>query len=176
MRKHVYCWLVALLLASLLAGCGAPAAPEVTKEEVEVTRVVEKQVPVEVTRVVDKEVEVEVTRVVEKEAEAPPPAGETLYEAVWPRGKAAVKITPLAGRLDTLEGKTICELWDYMFRGDEVFPMLEEALAAKYAGIKFVNFAEFGRTHGGDEAEVIASFPEKFEEFGCDAVISAVGC
>lgn len=109
-------------------------------------------------------------------AKGPVAATDKVYEAVWPRGKAISKIIPLAKRLDTLEGKTVCELWDYMFRGDEVFPMVEKLLSEKYPGIKFVNYKEFGRTHGADEGKVLAAFGENFKKFGCDAVISAVGC
>ena len=103
-------------------------------------------------------------------------AKDEVYDVVWPRGRAVSKIIPLAKRLDTLEGKTVCELWDYMFRGDEIFPMLEKLLLEKYPGIKFVHYKEFGRTHGADEAKVLAAFGEKFKKFGCDAAISAVGC
>ena len=103
-------------------------------------------------------------------------ARDEVYEVVWPRGKAAVKIIPLAKRVDTLAGKTVCELWDGLFRGDEIFPMLETWLAEKYPGIKFVSYKEFGATHGADERANLAAFGEKFKKFGCDAVISGVGC
>ena len=33
-----------------------------------------------------------------------------LYKVVWPRGKRVAKIIPVAKRLDTLQGKTVCEL------------------------------------------------------------------
>jgi hypothetical protein len=100
----------------------------------------------------------------------------TLYEVVWPRGKKIVEITPVAKRLDTLQGKTICELWDWMFRGEEIFPVLERELAKRYPGIKIINYRVFGSTHGKDEAETIAALPSKLKEQGCDAVVSGVGC
>lgn len=103
-------------------------------------------------------------------------AQEGKYEVVWPRAKTVVKIMPLAQRIDTLKGKTVCELWDDLFRGDEIFPMIEKNLSKKYPGIKFVNFKEFGSTHGKDEKAVLDSFREKFAKYRCDAVVSGVGC
>lgn len=98
------------------------------------------------------------------------------YEALWPRSPRQTKVKPLAPRLDTLEGKTVAQVWDHVFRGDEVFASLEEGLRARYPGVKFVSWREFGNTHGGEEREVVASLPEKFREMGVDAVISGMGC
>jgi hypothetical protein len=99
-----------------------------------------------------------------------------IYEVVWPYGEKVGKISHLAKRLDTLNGKTVCEIWDYVFKGDKIFPILEKELAKQYPGIKFVNYSEFGSTHGGEEKRTIASLPSKLKENRCDAVISAVGC
>ena len=41
------------------------------------------------------------------------------YEALWPRSPRQVQLKPLAKRLASLEGKTIAQLWDFVFRGDE---------------------------------------------------------
>ncbi|MFC1934566.1 hypothetical protein ACFLXX_05440 [Chloroflexota bacterium] len=98
------------------------------------------------------------------------------YEVVWPRGKKVVKGIRFANRLDTLEGKTIGFLWDWMFYGDVMFPMIEGELTKRYHGIKFVNYEEFGSTHGEKEADVLAGLPDKFKQNKCDAVISGVGC
>jgi hypothetical protein len=99
-----------------------------------------------------------------------------IYEALWPRSPRQVGVKPLARRLDTLEGKTIAQLWDYVFRGDEVFPLLEEGLRQRYPNVRFVSWKEFGSTHGSDEREVLASMPRRFKELGVDAVISGMGC
>ena len=50
------------------------------------------------------------------------------YEVVWPCGERRLTQRPLAKRLDTLNGKTIAQLWDYLFAGDEVFKAIEEKL------------------------------------------------
>jgi len=106
-----------------------------------------------------------------------PNAGrDGFYEALWPRSPRQVGLQPLASRLDTLKGRKIAQLWDFVFRGDEVFAHLEEALTKRYPGVSFVSWKEFGSTHGSDEREVLSSLPRRFREMGVDAVVSGMGC
>src|SRR5580698_5925796 len=98
------------------------------------------------------------------------------YEVVWPCGERMQKMRPLAKRLDTLNGKTIAQLWDFLFAGDEVFTQLEESLRAQYPGVKFVSWREFGSTHAVNEKELLASLPQRFKELGVDAAISSMAC
>ena len=98
------------------------------------------------------------------------------YEALWPRSPRQVGVKPLARRLESLEGKTVAQLWDYVFRGDEVFGLLEKELSAKYPGMRFINWREFGNTHGSDEHQVLAALPTRLKELKVDAVISGMGC
>jgi hypothetical protein len=98
------------------------------------------------------------------------------YEALWPRSPRQAKRQRLAPRLATLEGKTVAQLWDYVFRGDEVFECLEQGLAARFPGVRFLSWREFGNTHGSDERQVIAALPERLRQMGVDAVISGMGC
>ena len=60
-----------------------------------------------------------------------PAPNDGYYEVVWPRAPRQSKRRALAPRLDTLEGKTIAQLWDYLFKGDQVFALLEEGLKAR---------------------------------------------
>lgn len=101
---------------------------------------------------------------------------EGLLAVVWPRGKKVVKLRPLADRLDTLLGKTVGQLWDEIFRGDEIFPLLEEGLRQRFPGVKFVNYEVFGSTHGSEEHQVLAELPAKLKRLGVDAVISGMAC
>ncbi len=102
-------------------------------------------------------------------------AAET-HEVAWPRGPSAVKVIPLAKRLDTLAGKTVCEVWDWVFRGDELFPLLEKELTNRYPGIKFVSYNLFGNPFTAREAQVYVELPEQAKKHGCDAFIVGVGC
>jgi hypothetical protein len=98
------------------------------------------------------------------------------YEVLWPRSPRQVQLQPLAKRLDTLEGKTIAQLWDYVFRGDEVYALLEEGLKERFPNIRWVSYKEFGSTHGGEEREIVAALPRRFKELKVDAAISGMGC
>lgn len=63
-----------------------------------------------------------------------------IHDVVWPRAARQMEIAPVAPRLDTLEGKTVAQLWDYLFHGDEVFDHLEAGLKERYPSIKFVTW------------------------------------
>ena len=97
------------------------------------------------------------------------------FEVLWPRSPRQVTAKSVAPRLDTLDGKTIAELWDFVYRGDELFKWLEDGLRARFPGVRFVNWREFGSIHGSDEREVLAVLPQRFRELGVDAAISAMG-
>ncbi|MBI2908317.1 MAG: hypothetical protein HYX92_11770 [Chloroflexi bacterium] len=100
---------------------------------------------------------------------------EPVYDVVWPLGKSVFEALPLANRADDLSGKTVCELWEWLFRGEEIFPILRELLAERYPGVKFVDYTVFGNTHGSKEKELMAALPDMLRRHGCDAVISGVG-
>ena len=99
---------------------------------------------------------------------------EGSFEVVWPRSPRQVKHKKLARRLPTLEGKVVAQLWDYLFRGDEVFETLEQGLRERFPDVRFIGWREFGNTHGSDEREVMAALPERLKSLGVDAVISAM--
>ncbi|HEU5321778.1 MAG TPA: hypothetical protein VFX28_13310 [Methylomirabilota bacterium] len=100
---------------------------------------------------------------------------EPVHEVVWPLAPATAAPTALAARPADLRGKTIGELWDYLFKGEEIFPLLRRALARRFPGIRFVEYGRLGSIHGRDEAELAASLPGLLRAHGCDGVVSAVG-
>lgn len=98
------------------------------------------------------------------------------YEVLWPRSARTAELVELAPRPAGLEGKRVAFIWDYLFRGDEIFPILERELRARVPGIEFVSYEAFGTTHGAGEHEVLDSFPQRFRELGVDLAISGMGC
>ena len=98
------------------------------------------------------------------------------HSVFWPRSPRQVELKPLAQRLATLNGKTVAQLWDYLFHGDEVFDLLEVELKKRFPEVRFVSWRVFGNTHGSDEHEVLAALPRRFEELKVDAAISGMGC
>ncbi len=100
---------------------------------------------------------------------------EPVYSVLWPLAKRAVRPQGAAPRLPDLSGKTVGEFWDYIFRGEIVYPMIREQLRARFPGIKFVEYPEFGNFHGARSREIVAELADKIRLHGCDAVISGIG-
>jgi len=75
-------------------------------------------------------------------------AKESAYHVVWPKGEKTLKLAEVSNRLDTLAGKTTGLLWDYVFRGNEIFAIIQKGLAERFPGIKFVNCDRFGNGLG----------------------------
>ncbi len=87
-----------------------------------------------------------------------------------------MQVHRLADRLDELDDKRVAFLWDDLFRGDELFPVIEAELTERFGGVEVVGYEEFGNTHGGDEAEVISRLPDRLRTRRIDAVVSGMGC
>jgi hypothetical protein len=100
---------------------------------------------------------------------------EPYYKVVWPLGKLAYQPIALKPHPTDLNGLTVCELSDYGFKAEVIFPLVRKLLKQRYPDIKFIGYTTFGNTHGSQEDEVIAALPEKLKNHGCDAVISGVG-
>jgi hypothetical protein len=100
---------------------------------------------------------------------------EPQYEVVWPLGRSAYEDRPPNARVADLNHAVVGELWDYLFRGEEIFPILREQLKARYPGIRFVTYDVFGNVHGPKQRELVARVPELLREHSVDAVISAIG-
>lgn len=98
------------------------------------------------------------------------------YEVVWPRSPRGVQQRRRADRLDSLAGKRVAFLWDYVFRGDELFPVLADELTKRFDDIEIVSFEEFGNLHGSDEKERVGRLPDALRDRGVDAVVSGMGC
>ena len=102
--------------------------------------------------------------------------GREIYRVVWPRGARTVQASDVAPRLSTLEGKTIGQLWDDLFRGDEIWPILKQELGKRFSGVNFIDHDAFGSTHGDEEHRVLSELPGKIKSMNIDAVVSGMGC
>lgn len=101
---------------------------------------------------------------------------EPQYRVVWPRSPRGVQRRRGADRLATLDGARIAFLWDYVFRGDELFPVLADELRARFADVGIVDYDVFGNLHGADEKARVARLPDDLRTRGVDAVVSGMGC
>ncbi len=101
---------------------------------------------------------------------------EPTYDVVWPRSPRGIQQHRRAPRLDTLNGKRVAFLWDYLFRGDELFPVLADQLQARFPTVEIIDYTEFGNLHGADEKERVGRLPDDLRSRGVDAVVSGMGC
>jgi len=102
-------------------------------------------------------------------------AGKEIYEVVRPIGEAASQTMRAAPRLDTLEGKTVCEVWNAGYRGERTFPKIRELLQKRYPGVRIVPYTEFPFTRHYDIDEVLKDLPQLLRQKGCDALVSGNG-
>lgn len=98
------------------------------------------------------------------------------YQVVWPSSPSGIQKQRRADRLDTLNAKTVAFLWDYLFRGDELFPILADELRTRFDGLEVIGYEKFGNLHGADEKERVGRLPDDLRNRGVDAVVSGMGC
>ena len=101
---------------------------------------------------------------------------EPTFDAVWPGSPRGVQKRRSAPRLNSLAGKRVAFLWDYLFRGDELFPLLTEQLEERFSNLEIVDYTEFGNLHGADEKVRVERLPDDLRSRGVDAVVSGMGC
>lgn len=101
------------------------------------------------------------------------------FAVLSPAGAETIKRTTVAPPLDGFEGKTICEVWNGVYKGNDTFPALRELLKQKYPGVRVIPYTEFPSNYGGEtlteqraSAQQIARMAK---EKGCDALISGNG-
>ncbi len=104
----------------------------------------------------------------------------TKLKVVSPVGEAVVQQRDLAPRLDTLEGKTVCEIWNAGFRGEVVFPIIEEMLRKRYPGVKVIPYTEFplinlASMETAIREKTLEAVRARLMDKGCDAVITGNG-
>lgn len=101
---------------------------------------------------------------------------EPTYDVVWPRSARGVQQQRQAQRLEQLDGARIAFLWDDLFRGDELFPVLEAELRTRFPTCEVIGYETFGNLHGADEKQRVGRLPDDLRSRGIDAVVSGMGC
>ena len=102
-----------------------------------------------------------------------------ILEVVSPLGRAAVSLARSAPRLPDLNGRTIGEFWNGVFKGDQTFPAIRRLLEQRFTRLKIIPFTEFPHAPGSDDPAQQRERARKMAalagEKGCDAVISGNG-
>lgn len=101
---------------------------------------------------------------------------EPHHDVVWPRAPRGVQRRRRADRVASLDRARVAFLWDHLFRGDELFPVLARELRARHPDVEIVDHTEFGNLHGADEKLRLARLPSELRDRGVDAVVSGMGC
>lgn len=99
---------------------------------------------------------------------------ESNIEVVWPLGARQRASGEFAPRLGNLSGKTLAEVWSWMWGGDDAYQVLRNELLQRYPDLNIIPYTEFGNIHGPDENEVVAGLPAELKKRGVDGVILGI--
>ena len=81
--------------------------------------------------------------------------------------------------MDSLKGKTICEVYNNHFKGELMFNTYRRLFREKFEGVKIIPFDEFPIVYvGGDAASqkaIARQIAALAKERGCDALITGNG-
>ena len=82
--------------------------------------------------------------------------------------------------LDTLNGKTVCEMWNGNFEGPTSFRIIREMLQKRYPGVKVIPHTELPIStvqslSAQNKKQTLETLRAKMIEKGCDAVITGNG-
>ncbi|MBI2910248.1 MAG: hypothetical protein HYX92_21610 [Chloroflexi bacterium] len=102
-----------------------------------------------------------------------------MYSALSPLGEPTIEKASAAPRISDLSGKTVCEVWNGVFRGDITFPIIRELLQKRYPGVKVIPYTEFPiPDNRGTTAELLRrvdAIVAQAIQRGCDAMIVGNG-
>jgi len=100
-------------------------------------------------------------------------------KVVSPEGLQLASIGAVSRHLDTLEGKTIGEVYNNHFKGEFMFETYRRLLKARFPGVKIIPFDKFPIVYvGGDPAsqkKTAKDIAALAKEWEVDAVISGNG-
>jgi hypothetical protein len=100
-------------------------------------------------------------------------------QVVSPLGLEAVQQAGAARRIGSLDGKTVGEFWNGVFKGDLTFPVIRRLLLRKYPTLRIIPFTEFPHVRGSDDPAQQREHAQRMaalaKEKGCAAVISGNG-
>jgi hypothetical protein len=100
-------------------------------------------------------------------------------KVISPEGLPLAATGRVSGQLDSLEGKTIGEVYNNHFKGELMFKTYRRLFEEKYRGIKIVPYDQFPIVYvGGDPAsqkKTARDIAALAKERGCDAIITGNG-
>jgi hypothetical protein len=102
-----------------------------------------------------------------------------INRVISPEGLPLAASKGLSRHIDTLEGKTIGEVYNNHFKGELMFQTYRRLFKEKFPGVKVIPFTEFPRVFvGGDpesQKKTAREIAALAKELGCDAIIIGNG-
>ena len=96
-----------------------------------------------------------------------------------PLGLPAIRNEGIAPRLDTLEGKTVGEVYNHHFKGDQMFALYRQLLRQRYPSVRIIPYTELPASYvGGDPAtqrRIAREVAAQAKAMGIDALIAGNG-
>ncbi|MGH3758923.1 hypothetical protein [Actinophytocola sp.] len=101
----------------------------------------------------------------------------TTFEVFSPEGRPVPKVRAIDRQrvVSSLAEAKVAEVWDYRFRGDEVFSTLRDSLGRARPGAGFVGYDNFGDIHGPDATALVEALPGRLDATGADVAVVGVG-
>jgi hypothetical protein len=98
-------------------------------------------------------------------------AAPVKLELYNPTGAVQISQT-FAPRLGTLEGKTVCELSDFMWEHERTFPLIRTLLQERFPTLKIVQYPQLPNAYDvtGDDA-----LKKVLQKYGCQGLVIGNG-
>jgi hypothetical protein len=99
------------------------------------------------------------------------------YAVLAPLGARLQQEGVLAPRLSSLDGKRVALVFDYAFRGDEMFAAFMDEAKQRFGDVTFLDPDKFGNFHGPAEEgrQAMERLAESLGDREFDAAIVGVG-
>jgi hypothetical protein len=99
------------------------------------------------------------------------------FAVLAPLGARVQQDGVLAPRLSTLTGKRVAFVFDYAFRGDEMFAAFTDAARERFGDVTFLDPDKFGNFHGPAEEgrQAMERLAKSLEDEEFDAAVVGVG-
>jgi len=101
------------------------------------------------------------------------------YRVISPEGLPRQATRGVTRHLDTLDGKTIGEVYNNHFKGELMFHTYRQLFKKKFPGVKVIPFSEFPTVFVGGDPETQKRTAKEIaalaKERGCDAIITGNG-
>ena len=106
---------------------------------------------------------------------------DTILQVLSPLGESLnAKITPLAPRPESLNGKTVCQIWNGGFKSEVTLPLVAKLLKERFPDVKIIPHTEFpavtiASLEASKKAVTLEAVRQALLAKGCDAVITGNG-